>query len=216
LNLEKFFKDVMALLFPKIYATIDFSKKPQFLDTTMRPMTVKRKGEKMKRCTPVIVFILLFILLAPGSAYGRISLQEREALAALYNKTGGRNWLHQKNWNQAPGSENTWQGITCDAGNTTVLKIELPGNRLQGVLPADLQVFANLTTLDLSNNRLSGEIPRWIESFKNLKKLDLGNNDFSGPIPAWLDNLKNLEELVLEENFACPLSAFPKHWIQNE
>jgi Leucine-rich repeat (LRR) protein len=75
-----------------------------------------------------------------------------------------------------------------------------PGNRLQGVLPSDLQVFANLTTLDLSNNRLSGAIPRWIESFKYLKKLDLGNNDFSGPIPTWLGSLKNLEELVLDNN----------------
>jgi hypothetical protein len=154
----------------------------------------------MKRCRPVMIFVLLFILLAPAGAYGRIFLQEREALAALYNKTAGRNWLQQKNWNQAPGTEPTWQGITCDAANTTVLKIELPNNRLQGVLPADLQVFTNLTTLDLSNNRLTGEIPRWIESFKNLKKLDLSNNDFSGPIPAWLGSLKNLEELVLDNN----------------
>jgi hypothetical protein len=146
------------------------------------------------------IFLTAFIMFTPCWIYGRISLQEREALAALYNKTGGRNWLQQKNWNQAPGSENTWQGITCDAANTTVLKIEMPGNRLQGVLPLDLQVFANLTTLDLSNNRLSGAIPRWIESLKNLKKLDLGNNDFSGPIPAWLGSLKNLEELVLDNN----------------
>jgi hypothetical protein len=154
----------------------------------------------MKKCIPVIISCLLSVLLAPGSAYGRIPLQERDALAALYNKTGGRNWVHQKNWNQAPGTESTWHGITCDANNTTVLKIELPNNRLQGVLPADLQIFANLTILDLSNNRLSGEIHRLIESFKNLKKLDLSNNDFSGPIPAWLGNLKNLEELVLNNN----------------
>jgi Leucine-rich repeat (LRR) protein len=154
----------------------------------------------MKRYIPVMIFVLLIILLAPAGAYGRISLQEREALQALYNKTNGRNWLQQKNWNQAPGTEPTWQGITCDAANTTVLKIELPGNRLQGVFPVDLQVFANLTTLDLSNNRLTGAIPRWIESFKNLKKLDLGNNEFSGPIPAWIGSLKNLEELVLDNN----------------
>jgi Leucine-rich repeat (LRR) protein len=154
----------------------------------------------MKRCIPVMILVLLFILLTPGSTYGRISLQEREALLALYNKTGGRNWLQQKNWNQAPGSENTWQGITCDAANTTVLKIELPNNRLQGVLPADLRVFSNMTILDLSNNRLTGEIPRWIESFKSLKKLNLSNNDFSGSIHAWIGSLKNLEELVLDNN----------------
>ncbi len=37
--IEKFFKDIMELLFPKIYDTIDFSKKFDFLDTTMRPLS---------------------------------------------------------------------------------------------------------------------------------------------------------------------------------
>jgi Leucine-rich repeat (LRR) protein len=146
------------------------------------------------------IFLAAIIIVTAGWTFGRISLKDRSALSALYNKTNGRYWLHQKNWNQAPGSENTWQGISCDADNTTVLKIELPNNRLQGVLPADMKVFANLTTLDLSNNRLSGEIPHWLESLKNLKKLDISNNDFSGSIPAWIGSLKNLEELVLDNN----------------
>ncbi len=36
--IEKFFKDTVELLFPKIYDVIDFSKKFDFLDTTMRPL----------------------------------------------------------------------------------------------------------------------------------------------------------------------------------
>jgi hypothetical protein len=45
--IEKFFKDVMELLFPGIYAAIDFSTKPQFLDTTMRPMApFSRHGDR--------------------------------------------------------------------------------------------------------------------------------------------------------------------------
>ena len=157
----------------------------------------------MKVHTPgiIIVFAALMVnMLVPGSAYGRVSLKERDALEALFNKTNGRNWRLQENWKNAPGTEASWSGISCDAGNNTVLKIELPGNRLLGELPADMDAFSNLTTLDLRDNQLTGEIPRWIEKLKNLKTLNLSNNNFKGPIPAWLGNLKNLEGLILDNN----------------
>jgi hypothetical protein len=158
------------------------------------------EGENMKTCTPGLIIFLLIIMWEPGWSYGKVPRMERDALNTLYNKTGGWNWFHKENWKKAPGTENTWYGITCDKGNTTVLKIELRGNNLQGVLPPDMDAFSNLTTLDLSHNQLRGEIPPWIKKLKNIKKLDLSSNRFDGPIPSWIGNLKNLEELFLDNN----------------
>jgi hypothetical protein len=111
----------------------------------------------MKPCTPVLIIFLLIIIWQAGLTYAQISNNESNALKALYEKTGGRNWFHQENWKEAPGTENTWYGITCDPANTTVLKIELSGDNLQGVLPADMDAFSNLTTLDISGNDYTAE-----------------------------------------------------------
>ncbi|MCU0286407.1 MAG: hypothetical protein MUF15_08400 [Acidobacteria bacterium] len=73
----------------------------------------------------IVLVSIMAILLTPGRTYGRISLKERDALEALYNKTNGSQWRHQDNWKKAPGTETSWTGITLDAGNTIVIKIEL-------------------------------------------------------------------------------------------
>jgi predicted transposase/invertase (TIGR01784 family) len=55
--IEKFFEDVMELLFPKIYDTIDFSKKFEFLDTAMRPLAAF--GDHGDRAADVLVKVQL-------------------------------------------------------------------------------------------------------------------------------------------------------------
>lgn len=154
----------------------------------------------------------------------QVSLRERLALSALYDKTDGRNWKERAGWKTAPGTEHSWYGITCNPpDNNKVLEIVLRNNNLKGTLPAELGDLesletlvlsrneltglhhglgnlSKLTTLDLGNNRLRGSIPSWIKRLKNLKKLDLSNNGFTGAIPAWLGDLRNLEELRLDSN----------------
>ncbi len=65
--IEKFFKDVIELLFPKIYDTIDFSKKPEFLDTAMRPIAAF--GNHGDRAADVLVKVQL-----KGGEYNYIRL----------------------------------------------------------------------------------------------------------------------------------------------
>jgi predicted transposase/invertase (TIGR01784 family) len=55
--IERFFEDVMKLLFPKIYNTIDFSKKVEFLDTGMRP--IAPFGDHGDRAADVLVKVQL-------------------------------------------------------------------------------------------------------------------------------------------------------------
>jgi hypothetical protein len=154
----------------------------------------------MKRMISGLFIFLLTVMWGAGAIYGDIPRKEYNALLTFFNDTGGNGWNNKNNWKNAPGTEPTWYGITCDTNNTMVLKLELPNNNLQEKLPPDLADLTNLTTLDLSNNRLSGAIPPWLLQLKNLKKLDLSRNLFKGPIPAWIGNLENLEELILDNN----------------
>jgi len=154
----------------------------------------------MKRIIFGLFIFLLTVMWGTGSIYGDIPRKENAALLALFNDTGGNGWRNKNNWKMAQGTEHTWFGITCDNINSTILKVELPNNNLQGKLPPDLADLANLTTLDLGNNQLTGPIPPWIKKLKNLKKLDLSRNQFTGPIPAWIGELENLEALVLDNN----------------
>ena len=80
---------------------------------------------------------------------------ESQALVDLYNATGGASWTNRTNWITAVGAECTWFGVTCDAGQTHVVELQLSNNHLDGVLPA-LGGLSQLQTLDLSRNAVTG------------------------------------------------------------
>ena len=83
--------------------------------------------------------------------------QDRTALVALYNATGGRNWRSNDNWlSDAPISE--WHGVVTD-GAGRVTELNLSENGLTGEIPAELGVLPNLEHLEISGNQLSGCIP---------------------------------------------------------
>ncbi|RRT46102.1 hypothetical protein B296_00046246, partial [Ensete ventricosum] len=125
-------------------------------------------------------------------------------------------------WN-ASGSTCSWQGVGCESGRVTALR--LPGvgligsipaatvgnlsalrvlslryNALSGSLPPDLSAVSELRNLYLQENRFSGEIPPALGSLKNLIRLSLAGNQFSGEIPPELNNLTRLRTLYLERN----------------
>ncbi len=143
-------------------------------------------------------------------------------LVALYSGTDGPNWTNATNWaSDALLSE--WYGVTTDAdGRVTELNLRdnnlqgtiptelgllanlkelyLYGNQLTGTIPTELGLLANLKTLDLRENQLTGTIPKELGLLANLTRLALGGNQLTGTIPSELGLLANLEELYLYGN----------------
>ena len=124
--------------------------------------------------------------------------EDRAALEALYDATGGAGWVASTNWRtSAPLDE--WYGVTADADDS-VTGLELGFNGLTGPIPVELGGLVNLQRLDLFSNDLTGPIPSELGSLVNLETLDFGGNELTGSIPVELGSLVNLETLDLGEN----------------
>ena len=122
---------------------------------------------------------------------------DRATLDALYDATGGADWLTDTNWlTDAPLGD--WHGVTVDEeGRVTAL--ELSGNGLTGRIPSPLSL-TGLTTLDLSDNSLIGGIPSSLSQLTNLRVLDLSSNGLHVQVPATLSELTSLTVLDLSDN----------------
>ena len=84
---------------------------------------------------------------------------------------------------------------------SSVVSLDLSNNNLQGSLPAEMRLLANLEILDLSNNQFTG-VPAEIGQLTQLRILNLSNNPITG-LPHELGNLSNLQVLDLTgTNFA--------------
>ncbi len=130
-----------------------------------------------------------------------------EALIALYEATGGENWNRNDGW-LTDTSPCEWYGITCSDNN--LVELSLPGNNLDGFIPAEIGSLSMLKVLDLRNNLLSGLFPPEIGSLINLTSLNLvGNVHLHGSLPVEIGNLINLEYLVLgvRDEGSCSISG---------
>lgn len=154
---------------------------------------------KSKSLIRLIFVLSVFLPVLTTQVSGDIPAGQRDALIALYNSTNGAGWLNNSNWNGAPGTENTWYGVTCDNANTVVLELDLSGNNLSGVIPTELGNLSNLTYLNLSSNQLTGQIPPELGDLSNLTILNLHSNRLA-EIPPELGNLSSLTHLYLEKN----------------
>jgi hypothetical protein len=130
---------------------------------------------------------------------------EVAALQALYTSTKGESWYSNDNWMGAIGTECSWLGVTCDAAGNHVTRLNLPGNNLDGPLPAAIGDLSSLDRLDLgggieSRNYLSGAIPEAIGNLANLTYLSLDRNQISGPVPPAIGSLTQLRTLDLSYN----------------
>lgn len=144
--------------------------------------------------------------------------EERDALIALYNSTNGDNWTNNGNWRHPsdptrfndPGTEHTWYGVTLNADNTHVTRIQMMNNNLVGTLP-DMGMMSECFYFRVPINQLSGPIPTWFNQLTQLKEFDLGWNQFSGPIPD-LSNLTNMTLLDLQHN---QLTGYIPEWLNS-
>ncbi|MYB06842.1 MAG: hypothetical protein F4Y24_10855 [Gemmatimonadetes bacterium] len=133
---------------------------------------------------------------------------DRAALVALYEATGGPNWLNSNNWlTDAPLGE--WFGVTTNhEGRVVALEMtyydwdtgQWIDNNISGPIPPELGNLANLERMQFYANSLTGSIPPELGNLANLTLLDFNANDVSGPIPAELGELANLTTLTLYGN----------------
>jgi Leucine-rich repeat (LRR) protein len=63
---------------------------------------------------------------------------------------------------------------------TTLERLDLSNNHIQGVLPSAFGRLSQLMYLDLSNNSLEGKLPRFLGNLCNLQHLDLSYNKLNG------------------------------------
>ncbi|XP_059287572.1 probable LRR receptor-like serine/threonine-protein kinase At3g47570 [Lycium ferocissimum] len=81
---------------------------------------------------------------------------------------------------------------------SSLKQIGLTNNILYGELPGNIcDNLPNLEALTLSKNRLDGLIPSNLQNCSKLRTLSLSLNDFTGTIPAEIGNLTMLTTLLL-------------------
>ena len=125
--------------------------------------------------------------------------QDREALAALYEATGGDfYWSIDTNW-LSDRPLGTWHGVTTD-DDGRVVEVSLPSNGMWGPIPREIVHLQRLKRLNLSDNLVEGALPPEIGDLRDLEELNLSDNIFLGShtsIPAALGKLDKLQELNL-------------------
>ena len=119
-----------------------------------------------------------------------IPQSEKDALKALYDATGGTNWVNKTGWDFNTAVTSGWYGITVSGGH--VISIKLMNNQLNGTIPTEIGQLTQLVSIFLSNNNLSGTIPSEIGKLTNLIELGLNNNQLDGIIPSEIGQLVNL------------------------
>ena len=108
---------------------------------------------------------------------------DKAALLALYNATGGANWTNKTGWSDPDNvAVGEWHGVTVT--NNRVSDLFLGFNNLTGSIPADVGNLTALTSLDLGYNGLTGGIPSALGSLTRLQNLNLNDNGLNGSIPA--------------------------------
>lgn len=121
----------------------------------------------------------------PPELAQRISAEEREALVALYEATDGSHWTHRDGWLDPPGTECSWQGVSCwedPDSPPTVTGLDLAENGLVGTLPEALGRLAGLQWLRLDDNRLGGRLPEAL-----MRRWLAGPLSFSGDVSLLTD-----------------------------
>lgn len=105
--------------------------------------------------------------------YQTVSLGDSLALRALYDSTGGENWMNNNWWHSKDMA--TWQGLTIQ--NNRVVQLSLPNSGLSGAIPHTFVNLEKLTYLNLAGNAIS-QLPNLTQMELNFVDLTNNNLDF--------------------------------------
>ncbi|GLT68068.1 hypothetical protein SLA2020_403290 [Shorea laevis] len=84
--------------------------------------------------------------------------------------------------------------------SSSLVRLRLGSNSLNGSIPTTLAKLQYLTYLELENNSLSGPIPPELGACQNLLLLNLAQNDINGTLPVELGRLTKLQVMKLQQN----------------
>ena len=141
---------------------------------------------------------------------------ERFALVVFYENTGGDDWTNNDGWD-SDSDVGDWYGVTVDAEDTLVRRLDLADNGLQGPLPPVTANLTELQTLDLADNELNGGFPVPMTSMDALDTIRIGGNEeMEGPLPFRMIDLEDLKALQYDETDLCasPAPTF-QEWIDS-
>lgn len=130
---------------------------------------------------------------------------DREALASLYEGTGGQDWTRSDGW-LGDGPLSAWHGVETDSlGRVTTL--DLSGNGLAGSLPASLAELTSMTSLRIGDNPgMTGALPLSLAAL-SLQEFRYDETDLCVPreqaVRDWLASIPSREGTGLE---CTPLS----------
>ncbi|WVZ23673.1 hypothetical protein V8G54_002217 [Vigna mungo] len=151
------------------------------------------------------------------------SMTEAEALVSLKSTFTNAQLLDGWVPGSAPCSDHQWEGVVCNNGLVTGLRlggiglvgeihvdpllelkglrtISLNNNSFTGSMP-EFNRIGFLKALYLQGNKFSGDIPQeYFQRMRSLKKVWLSDNQFTGNIPQSLTEISSLMELHLENN----------------
>ena len=161
-----------------------------------------------------LLIALLFIPVVHEQSAGQfdISADERKALIALFEKTGGRDWTHNDGWLGPIGTECRWYGVRCAQligrqggvhGRFTVTDLELENNGLKGQIPPELGALGYLWTLALDGNDIKGPLPDAL-----LRIFDEG-----GLVVRPISLIHDVEEIFVEVKNQALLCSALRVWI---
>lgn len=120
------------------------------------------------------------------------------ALVALFNATGGPNWLNKSGWLRSPVCDPPWHGVRCVGGQPASLNLT-EYNRLSGTLPSEIGLSGVDTSLFLSKSPFRYFSRDFVNNISMQDGSMVLQGSFSGTIPSQLGLTNLSQNLAMSE-----------------
>ncbi len=140
----------------------------------------------------------------PITVDNEATINDKNALIALYNATSGPNWSSP--WDLTTEMGN-WKGVITDS-NGRVIELDCTDFGLAGTLPEEIWTLTDTEKLIFNRNRgLSGSILTNVTNLTKLKALEFRETSVGGTILPELFGMLTLESLAFSEKFTGSLAG---------
>jgi hypothetical protein len=98
----------------------------------------------------------------------------------------------------ANADECKWQGVTCNGGRISLLKLYNQG--LSGSIPVDVGLLYDMTYFRVYTNGLGGSLPSSIGNWTGLTYINIGSNSLVGSLPFSIGKWTGLKSFYASDN----------------